>query len=1631
MTSRKQSVAQSGSGTSQTPMMDTPVVHEMYPTNHLFVLTPTNPFRKLCVRISTSKAFDMFILLAIVVNCIMMAIDAPLPGNDKSQMNDNIASLEIYLLGIFIAESFFKIVSQGFLLHPDSYLRSGWNILDFTVVVTGILGMPEVGLAEQAGPMKVIKAARVLRPLKLVSGIPSLQVVMSAILKSMASLLQICLLIGFVIVIYGIVFLSLLVGKFHYTCFYQNTTIIYEEGYLCGSRPCPAGKNLECREFWDGPNFGITSYDNILIACLTVFVCITCEGWTDTMYWSFDVSDADGLYMWLFYYTLNVIGSQFMLNLVCGVLSGEFSKEKERVENRTAFLKERAEEAAAENYEDWVTAGQLEKAKEDEERLRIAAEAAAAEEEGEDEGVEAPPQIGCFQKIKMRNSIIRAKLKVVMLSAFMYWFVIFLVFCNSVSGAIQHYRQPQWISDIISISDNLFLAFFFSEMCLKLYSLGPSLYFASKFNKFDFVVVISGLVNMALSKTKGINLGIPVLRQLRLMRLFKYTSYWGAMKNLVKSILDSMASILSLLVLLFLFLMIFALLGMQVFGGTFRGNGYPQSRTNFDDFFNAMLAVFQIITGEDWNFVMYEGVVALGGPRSPKGLAASLYFVGVTVLGNYVLLNVFLAIAVDNLTMSDEEEGAVAEEEAAREEHMQEVREKYAPPGSKAGDETARSAESIEPATDDEEGAVIIGEFDTVPTEGGTLQPGEGFLENLKNPGRMTGNIHQSEGAEMLQENTLFICFPSNPIRKVIHLIVSSAYFDNTILALILISSGLLALEDATDPNASVNNILKYCDYVFTSIFALEVVLKIINYGFVLHAGSYCRDTWNCADMFVVLCAITSLILSMNPNASATVKQIVKILRILRVLRPLKSINKLPKLKAVFQCMIFSLKNVFNILIITLQFLFIFSVMGVQLFSGKLFYCSDESKEFEDECQGYFITFDEYNYNRPKEVAREWAVMDFNFNNVFNAMISLFTSSTGEGWPAVMQSGIDSQDADQGPILNSKIWISIYFIVFVIIFSFFFINVFVGMIILTFQEQGAAEAGGELDRNAKNSLQFAMTSKPIERFMPEDVKSWQYKAWALIESTPWELLIMSLISLNTIVLMCEFHDQPKAYEDILGQINDVFTFVFLGEFSVKMFALGCNYFKDGWNNFDMLIVAGSLMDFAIKKLLPPGTIDFDPSIFRLFRAARLVKLLRRSRSLRILLWTFLQSFKALPYVGMLIFLLFFVYGIVGVQIFSLISIDNPDDPWNQINRNNHFRSYFSSTQVLFRVATGENWPNIMLACTSPALCDTSLPAVEATMKTCGTNVAYLYFISFVFFCSFLMLNLFIAVIMDNFAFLTEDSSILGPHHLDEFVTVWSDFDPRASGRIKHTEVCELLRQMLPPVGLGLKCPRIVAYKRLVQMNMTLFKDGSVDYTATFFALVRTGLKIYTENANIKSNDQALRKMLKETWPNISKRTLDLVIPRTPRNAEHMTVGKIYSAKLIWENYKNMKKMGQRRKSIYPDIGTLNSSRENTTEKRSSLFPSSANAPPKRQSIPASIPASIPPSIPASIPASDSGPPPTPSTKLLSPRKDNITTSEPNNTARGNIQVALAIRSGKDPYQLYGLEGSTEDKDEWC
>ena len=80
-------------------------------------------------------------------------------------------------------------------------------------------------------------------------------------------------------------------------------------------------------------------------------------------------------------------------------------------------------------------------------------------------------------------------------------------------------------------------------------------------------------------------------------------------------------------------------------------------------------------------------------------------------------------------------------------------------------------------------------------------------------------------------------------------------------------------------------------------------------------------------------------------------------------------------------------------------------------------------------------------------------------------------------------------------------------------------------------------------------------------------------------------------------------------------------------------------------------------------------------------------------------------------------------------------------------------------------------------------------------QTCGSDVSYIYFVSFIFLCSFIMLNIVVAVITDSFDYLTRDSSILGSHHLSEFVTTWCEYDPGGEGLVHYTDLLALLRQV--------------------------------------------------------------------------------------------------------------------------------------------------------------------------------------------------------------------------------------------
>ncbi|MEQ2287416.1 hypothetical protein AMECASPLE_012276 [Ameca splendens] len=367
---------------------------------------------------------------------------------------------------------------------------------------------------------------------------------------------------------------------------------------------------------------------------------------------------------------------------------------------------------------------------------------------------------------------------------------------------------------------------------------------------------------------------------------------------------------------------------------------------------------------------------------------------------------------------------------------------------------------------------------------------------------------------QILPYSSMFIFGQTNPVRRLCHYVVNLRYFEMCILMVITMSSITLAAEDPVQANAPRNNVLKYLDYVFTGVFTFEMVIKMIDLGLLLHPGSYFRDLWNILDFIVVSGALVAFACSGTKGKDINT---IKSLRVLRVLRPLKTIKRLPKLKAVFDCVVNSLKNVLNILIVYILFMFIFAVIAVQLFKGKFFYCTDESKGLEKDCRGQFL---EYDHEEVTAQAREWKKYEFHYDNVLWAFLTLFTVSTGEGWPLVLKHSVDATYEDQGPSPGFRMETSIFYVVYFVVFPFFFVNIFVALIIITFQEQGdKAMSECSLEKNERACIDFAINARPLTRYMPENKQSFQYKMWKFVVSSPFEYAIMTLIALNTVVLM--------------------------------------------------------------------------------------------------------------------------------------------------------------------------------------------------------------------------------------------------------------------------------------------------------------------------------------------------------------------------------------------------------------------------------------------------------------------------------------------------------------------------------
>jgi hypothetical protein len=339
---------------------------------------------------------------------------------------------------------------------------------------------------------------------------------------------------------------------------------------------------------------------------------------------------------------------------------------------------------------------------------------------------------------------------------------------------------------------------------------------------------------------------------------------------------------------------------------------------------------------------------------------------------------------------------------------------------------------------------------------------------------------------------SLFIFDSSWTFRKAIVWFIEWKWFDRFIILVIVLNSFLLAAEDYSvrieGPDYVSNRAdeLKKIDDVFTMIFIVEFLVKVIGRGFILHENAYLHDGWNWLDFFVVLVSVLGWLDFGSEGLKA--------LRTFRILRPLRSINALPRMRALIQSLILSIPGLLNVIIFLIFVFMIFSILGAQSLQGSQYQRCRLTAEpiIERNATDHIVSYEwpiieeipilcrddescrslikEFAPHAGIKIAKCGASLDYgvlagapgfidgadgeefiffdivNFNDVFIGLASIFLVLTLEGWTTMMYNYMDSSSAP----------FSIFFFVTLVIFgSFFTLNLLLAVIMESFAEQQA------------------------------------------------------------------------------------------------------------------------------------------------------------------------------------------------------------------------------------------------------------------------------------------------------------------------------------------------------------------------------------------------------------------------------------------------------------------------------------------------------------------------------------------------------------------------------------------------
>jgi voltage-dependent calcium channel L type alpha-1D len=911
-----------------------------------------------CVhRMVSSSWFESLILLVIAANAVTMILTAQNPEDAGWQ------SVETVFTIVFIAELALKWVGFG----VQRYFRDRWNLLDFAIVAEGLVSLVFLSGAGYDVGLSALRVVRTLRPLRAALHLPELQVIVRSLLGALpriANTLEVCALFMLVFSIAAVQWFN---GEYRNQCEYRASGSSSEADWaadaavsqLCGYRPCPeiADHESRCGKSSLNPNADITSFDNVGIAALTLSQSITLEGWVEIMNFGQDaVHDAT----WPFFVIVVLFGNFVLVNLLMGVIITEYDNMHDRSESA---LNAR-EEIAKDTKNLW---------------LMLKREQALNEINPETRVIEDQVKWGKA----MLDYIDQVMCVVILINV--------ICLCvdrhDPVLGP-QDFSGPvndvvTWIfvvEMLVKVPSMAYLAH--SDRNSKIKFLGfhkdtyrspwaAVAYLSEPLNIIDAAVVTLGVIEFAASQQIG---ATAVFRGVRVMRLVKLSTHIKSMQEVCATISKAGSSILYVALLLSMFIFIFAVAGMQIFAGKLNDEDGVTPRNNFDTFHWAIVSTFQVLAGENWPALMYDGV------RASFPLSVIFYLAWLLV-GQFVTANLFTAVVFSHFEDLDRF-GCPADWRfnPAIKRQIDDWWQSAKPDGGEASlgclfaetsggvKATGAGASCIpylpakdkdylhlvmlrlalhkkQPRADPHDIKISKQEFVDFLAENERVEQGvprdvkvyQRNAELLERMADISGNIERGNRGscigESSEEKSLFLFSRAGFIRKKCDSIVKHTVFERVILGVILLSTiGLMLTGPKTD--TSLQNILDVLDVVVLFVFIVEAGLKIVAQGLFWGTGAYLLNSWNVLDFTAVVVSVLGLIWDKGSVYG-------RVMRILRVFRALRLVSHAQGMKVILVALARSMGKVFDVAVIVCFAFLLFALLGVSFFKGGFYSCND------------------------------------------------------------------------------------------------------------------------------------------------------------------------------------------------------------------------------------------------------------------------------------------------------------------------------------------------------------------------------------------------------------------------------------------------------------------------------------------------------------------------------------------------------------------------------------------------------------------------------------------------------------------------------------------------------------------